>query len=105
MLKNMLDLRGKVKSQERMLGVHRAHDAHRMARPVEKIGIAECDVPGAGSRQVANVLEHAMLRNQEKSTLIYRYDRTMQAMMQASAARFDVSHFMRLTVALKMGVS
>src|SRR5437016_3292506 len=90
-LEDVLHLRREVEGERGELGVHRAHDRQRMAGPVQKIRIAEGDVPRTFTLELTYVSEDGLLRYHEEAAAVHGRDRAMQAQVKTAAARLDVA--------------
>ena len=97
----VLDLRGEVEGQTRELAVQRAGDGQRVARPIEKIGVAERDVGRAGLDLLAHVREQDLDGHDEEAPAVDRRDGAVPAPVLAAAARLDVRHQLLPVVSLQ----
>src|SRR6185436_17904481 len=61
-------------------------------------------MPSSRSHQTTNVMENNVLGHDKEAPVVHGWDRTMRAVMQTSAARFDVTHNSLLAVILKPGI-
>src|SRR5437762_876541 len=75
----------------RMLCVKHFDNSRCVSDAIEKIGIAECNVLGAGFDLLANVGEDYFARDDTKLPSVNRNDRAVAAEMFAAARRFRVT--------------
>ena len=92
MLQQVLHLDGHVVGERRPLAVQRFHNGDGVAGAVQKIGIAEGDVLGAGGYLLADVRQHHVLLHDAKRSAIDRDHGAMAAQMLAAARGFGVAH-------------
>src|SRR5262245_20661833 len=85
------DLYGDVVGELRKLRVQLIHDARGVRHAIEKVRIAESDVPSADRDLLANIAEDYFARNNTKLAGIHRDDRAVAAKMFAPARRFGVA--------------
>ena len=87
----VFDFDGDVVGEMRMLCVEHFDNSRGVSNAIEKIGIAECDVLGAGFDLLANVGENYFVRYDTKLSSVNRNDRAVAAEMFAAARRFGVT--------------
>ncbi len=87
----VFDFDGDVVGEMRMLCVEHFDNSRGVSNAIEKIGIAECDVLGAGLDLLANVGEDYFVRDDTKLPGVNRNDRAVAAEMFAAAGRFRVT--------------
>ena len=100
----VLDLRGDVERDVGPLGVEIARHRERVRRPVEEVGIAEGDVPGARLDLLADVGQHDLARHREEPPAVDRRDRAVPAAVQAPAGRLRVGDQIHAAVALDVSI-
>jgi hypothetical protein len=100
----VLDLGREVERQRGKLGVHGAHHGQRVSRSVQEIRIAEGDVGRPFARELADVIEDDVGGHHEEAAAIDGRDRTVQAQVQAAAARFHVADQFLPAVLVQMRV-
>lgn len=91
MTKKVFDFAGDVVGEMRMLCVEHFDNSRGVSDAIEKIGIAECDVLGAGFDLLADVGEDYFLRDDTKLSSVNRNDWAVAAEMFAAARRFRVT--------------
>src|SRR5438309_5309312 len=104
MLEDVLDLGREVESHAGKFGAHRAHDAQRVAGAIQKIGVAERDVGRAGPDLPPDIFQDNLRRHDDEAAFVHRHDGTVEAVMQASAAGFNVADDTLATVVFEMCV-
>jgi len=87
----VFDFDGDVVGEMRMLCLEHFDNSRGVSNAVEKIGIAECDVLGAGFDLLANVGEDYFVRDDTKLPSVNRNDWAVAAEMFAAAGRFRVT--------------
>ena len=87
----MLDFDGDVVRKLRKFRVQIADDRERVADAIEKIGIAEGDVPGARGDLLADIGENRLFFHDAENAIVHGDDRAMAAAMFAAAASFGVA--------------
>jgi len=87
----VFDFDGDVVGEMRMLCVEHFDNSRGVCNAIEKIGIPECDVLGAGFDLLANVGEDYFVRDDTKLSSVNRNDRAVAAEMFAAARRFRVT--------------
>ena len=87
----VFDFDGGVVGEMRMLCVEHFDNSRGVSNAIEKIGIAECDVPGSGLDLLANVGEDNFVRDHTKLSSVNRNDWAVAAEMLAPAGRFRVT--------------
>src|SRR5215471_20907549 len=90
MLENMLDLDCRVVGHIREFGIERTDNVCRMRRAIEKIRIAERDVPGPCCYLLPDIVQHCLPLNYTEMSVIHRNNGTMPAKMLAASARFCI---------------
>src|SRR5205085_7479899 len=86
-----LPISGEVVAHAGKLGVQVPYQLERVSRAVQEVWIAERDVPRPGGDQSTHVLQHHGARHREETPVVDRRDGAMEARMQATATRLDVS--------------
>lgn len=91
MLEEMLDLNGDVVSEARKILVQGFDERDGVANAIEKIGVAERDVGGAGGDLLANVDEDDVTVHDAENAVVNGNDRAMATQVFAAAAGFGVT--------------
>ena len=87
------------------LGVQRLDQIDGVLGTVEKIGVAEGDVGGAGGDLRANIGEHRFALDDSELAVVNRHDGTMPAEMLAAAARLGISDQPRAIALTQFGIA
>src|ERR1019366_5482966 len=87
-LEQVRDLDGDVVAQPWPLRVERFDNRDGVARAVEKVGVAEGDVGGAGGDLPANVLQHNLALHDAEPAAVNRDHGAVAAMVLAAAGSF-----------------
>lgn len=91
MLQDMLDFCRKTKANLGISGVERLGYFSGVTRPVEKVGIAECDVPRARLHLLGYISQNGLDRHDKKAAIVDRYNRAVAAGVQTAPAGLDIS--------------
>ncbi len=104
-LQDVLHLGGAVEGEIREALVHGPDDAERVAHPVEEVGVAEGDVPGADGDEAGDVGEHDVLPDDADPAVVDGRHGAVAAAVDAAVARLDVADEALLAVDREMGVA
>ena len=85
--------------------MHGPDDAERVAHPVEEVGVAEGDVPGADGDEAGDVGEHDVLPDDPDPAVVDGRHGAVPAAVDAAVARLDVADEALLAVDREMGVA
>ena len=91
MLQDMLDFCRKTEANLGISGVERLGYFSGVTRPVEKVGIAECDVPRARLHLLGYISQNGLDRHDKKAAIVDRYNRAVAAGVQTAPAGLDIS--------------
>src|SRR6516164_3462794 len=87
----MLDLRRDIVGNDRPLAMKGFDEAQRVTRAVQKVGIAERDMLGAGGRLPPDVFQDHLRLHDAEDAAVDGHDRAVTALVLASTAGFGVA--------------
>src|SRR5438876_5576874 len=90
-----------IECQLRKFLSHRANNAHGVVRAVQKVRVAECDMADPRGCQIADIFQHHILRHNKEAAIVDRWNRTMGAMVEATAAGLNITCQLPLSSILK----